>query len=313
VIQREQAQKAIESLKPVAPQPSPSATPRTWKGPLETNHFVIDLDPKSGAINRLQNKKTSREWAANSNLLGLFSYQTLSQADYDRFFASYIKTTADWAFKDFGKPNIERFLARSQEWLPTLVDLHLEEATAFHRVIATLNINDEDALDSGRAAFPRRIYIELVLPHAEPIIHLNVYCFDKAATRMPEALWLSFNPVAPIEGAWPSTSPSASPSAYLTLDKSGEAISPFEVVDSGNRHMHAVSDGFTYKDGPHTFMVETLDAPVVALGEKTPLLFSNAQPDLSKGIHSNLFNNAWGTNYIMWYGEDMRFRYVVRP
>jgi hypothetical protein len=29
-------------------------------------------------------------------------------------------------------------------------------------------------------------------------------------------------------------------------------------------------------------------------------------------VHCNLFNNAWGTNYIMWYGEDMRFRFVIR-
>jgi hypothetical protein len=300
-----QAQKAIDSLKPIVPQPTPGATPHGWKGPLETAHFVIDLDPQSGAINRLQNKKTGREWATKTNLLGLFSYQTLSQADYDPFFASYIKSTADWAFKDFGKPNISKFGARSEEWQPTLIDLHLEETPESHRIIASLKIDAQEALDSGRAAFPRRIYIELLLPHAEPVVLLNLYCFDKAPSRMPEALWLSFNPVAPYEKPWPSTS--------LTLDKSGEAISPFEVVNSGNRHMHAVSDGVTYKDGPHTFTLETLDAPVVALGEKTPLLFSNAQPDLSKGIHSNLFNNAWGTNYIMWYGEDMRFRYKLRP
>jgi hypothetical protein len=50
----------------------------------------------------------------------------------------------------------------------------------------------------------------------------------------------------------------------------------------------------------------------VALGERTPLLFSNEQPDLSRGIHSCLYNNAWGTNYIMWFGEDARFRYEVR-
>ncbi len=55
--------------------------------------------------------------------------------------------------------------------------------------------------------------------------------------------------------------------------------------------------------------METIDAPVVALGERMPLFFSNSQPDLSAGIHSSLFNNAWGTNYIMWYAEDMRFRY----
>jgi len=25
-----------------------------------------------------------------------------------------------------------------------------------------------------------------------------------------------------------------------------------------------------------------------------------------------LFNNAWGTKYVQWYGEDMRFRFIVR-
>jgi len=42
------------------------------------------------------------------------------------------------------------------------------------------------------------------------------------------------------------------------------------------------------------------------------LYFSNVQPDLSSGVHCNLFNNAWGTNYIMWFGEDMQFRFVIR-
>jgi hypothetical protein len=76
--------------------------------------------------------------------------------------------------------------------------------------------------------------------------------------------------------------------------------------------MHSLSKGFEYRQAGQTFAVETLDAPVVALGERTPLLFSNTQPDLSTGIHSCLFNNAWGTNYIMWYAEDMRFRYVLK-
>ena len=76
--------------------------------------------------------------------------------------------------------------------------------------------------------------------------------------------------------------------------------------------MHALSKGFGYKDEKGSLFVETLDAPVVTLGVKTPLCFSNVQPDLSAGIHCNLFNNAWGTNYIMWFGEDMRFRFVIR-
>jgi hypothetical protein len=50
---------------------------------------------------------------------------------------------------------------------------------------------------------------------------------------------------------------------------------------------------------------------LIALGDKSPLNFSRAQADLSRGVHCNLFNNAWGTNYVMWFGEDMRFRFVL--
>jgi hypothetical protein len=294
---REQARQALDALKPVIPLPIASAFPHTWKGALETPHFVLDFDPETGAISRLQNKQSGREWAAKANPIALFSYQTLSQADYDRFFANYIVSKADWAFKDFGKPNIEKFGARSQTWLPKLTDLHLEETPKLHRIIATLAIDDREAIQSGVAAFPRQIYLEVVLPRDEPLLHLNLSCFQKPATRMPEALWLTFNPVAHTPKGW-------------SLEKSGEAISPLEVVASGNRHMHAVS-GFSYREGAHRLSVEALDAPIVALGDRTPLGFANAQPELSKGIHSNLYNNAWGTNYLMWYGEDMSFRYVL--
>ena len=138
-----------------------------------------------------------------------------------------------------------------------------------------------------------------MLPKSEPVIHLNLSCFQKPATRFPEALWLTFNPIAEDQNGW-------------TLDKSGEQISPFDVAASGNRHMHSLAKGFEYRHAGHSFAVETLDAPVVALGERTALLFSNTQPDLTAGIHSCLFNNTWGTNYIMWYAEDMRFRYILR-
>ncbi|MGH9626710.1 MAG: DUF5054 domain-containing protein, partial [Bryobacteraceae bacterium] len=89
-------------------------------------------------------------------------------------------------------------------------------------------------------------------------------------------------------------------------------VSPFDVVRGGNRHMHAITDQIRYRDEQGSFSVETLDAPVVALGEQSPIYFSNAQPDLANGIHFSLFNNGWGTNYIQWFGEDMRFRFTLK-
>jgi hypothetical protein len=299
---RDQATQAIASLKPTPPRTEPIA--RTETGQIDATHFTLALDAQTGAIIKLRNKQSGREWASNLSPLALFTYQTLSQADYDRFIASYITLKADWALKDFGKPNIGKFGAVSQEWQPKLVDMIRETTPDGHRILNTLQIEDETALQSGRAAYPLQIRMELLLPNSEPVIHLTFSLSRKSPTRLPEALWLTFNPTPPPNG-WHSEN--------VALDKSGESISPNEVVANGNRHMHAVTKQFTYHFDSNTLSIEPLDAPLIALGERTPIGFSNDQPDLSKGIHSNLCNNAWGTNYIMWYGEDMRFRYILRP
>ncbi|MGD0157873.1 MAG: DUF5054 domain-containing protein [Terracidiphilus sp.] len=295
---REQAQTAVRNLEAIPPRLT-HASPHPVGSEIETTHFIVGIDPKSGAVHRLRNKKSRREWASSERPLALFSYQTLSQQDYSRFFDSYVISGADWAKKDFGKPNIERFGAESRVWLPSVADLQVEEDQQGYRLLARLEIDDPESLRSGRASFPQKMYLEMLLPKAEPVIRLNFSWFQKPATRLPEALWLSFHPIASDPTGW-------------MLEKSGEPVSPLDVVRSGNRHMHAVSKGFGYKDESGAFLIETLDAPVVALGIKSPLYFSNRQPDLSAGVHCNLFNNAWGTNYVMWFGEDMHFRFLLR-
>jgi Domain of unknown function (DUF5054) len=294
---RIEAQKAIDAFRP-APPSVPAKTQEAGKA-IETAHFILAIDPHTGAIAQLRNKTTEREWANPQKPLALAAYQTLSKEDYDRFIKSYLTTTADWAFKDFGKPNIERFGAQSRTWFPAAASVNVEETSSAHRILIQPRFDDDKAFQAGQASFPRKVFIEIVLPKAQPEIHLTLSWFEKPPTRLPEALWLTFNPAVAGQKGW-------------TLDKSGEAVSPFDVVESGNRHMHALDGGFSYREGAMEFAVQTLDAPLVALGERTPLLFSNDQPDLNRGIHSCLYNNAWGTNYIMWYGEDARFRYVLK-
>ncbi|HEX4309739.1 MAG TPA: DUF5054 domain-containing protein [Acidobacteriaceae bacterium] len=294
---RDEARAAMASLAPKLPSPAGDVHPAAE--PIETEHFLVHIDPATGAIHRLKNKQTGREWASPQHPLALFCYQTLSQQDYQQFLASYLITKADWAQKDFGKPNIERFGAVNQTWSPRLDEVRVGHDGETHRITARLHIEDAEALKNGRAAFPRTLILELLLPEAESVVHLNFHCMDKAATRMPEAMWLTFNPAVSDPNGW-------------TMDKSGQPVSPFDVVTAGGRHQHAVMTGFAFSDAQGTFQVETLDAPLIALGERSPLNFSRSQPDLSNGIHCGLFNNGWGTNYIMWFGEDMRFRFVLR-
>ncbi len=294
---RTEARTTIEALAPKEPHLAGAQLHRPEQT-LETEQFLVALDPATGAIRQLRNKSTGTDWADPAHPLALLTYQTLSPADYSRFFANYIISTADWAKKDFGKPNIERFGAESREWHPAVTRLDVAEDAEGHHLLAQLAIHDPESVAAGRASFPESSFLELMFPRNEPVVQIEISWFRKPATRMPEALWFTFNPNVADPRGW-------------TMDKSGETISPLDVVVAGSRHLHAVTTGFGYQYEGHSFRIETLDAPLIAIGERSALNFSREQPDLSSGIHCSLFNNAWGTNYIMWFGENMRFRFVL--
>jgi hypothetical protein len=290
---RAQAVARLAKLKPVVPGTDGLNVFHVSKD-LATAHFTVGVDEKTGAIRRLRAK--GREWASAEHPLALFSYQTLSAEDYAKFMASYVTSKADWAPQDFGKPNIEHFGARSRTWTPALTNCWAGENEDGHRLLARLKIDDAAAEKSGVTAWPEKMYLELSFPKNEPVMKIAFYCFGKTANRLPEAMWLTFQPDAAEASGW-------------SMDKSDCRIDPLMVVRGGNRHMHAVSRRISYQN---SFSIDTLDAPVVALGEKSPIYFSKDQPDVSKGVHFSLYNNAWGTNYIQWFGEDLRFRFEVR-
>jgi hypothetical protein len=164
-------------------------------------------------------------------------------------------------------------------------------------VVLELAIEDPKAVATGNVAWPAQIFLEAWLPDQEARIDLRVVTLGKIENRMPEALWLTFAPAGP--DGW-------------SLEKVGQLIDPLDVVSGGGRAMHAVSGAVRCqgKQGA-TLGIDSLDAPVVALGERSPLNFTRQQPDLSKGAHFSLFNNAWGTNYLQWCGGDWAFRFTL--
>jgi hypothetical protein len=294
---RAEATERIQHLAPVAPRLEVMRRHRAGDL-IKTKHFELALDPQTGAISSLQSKKTGHYWASPSNPLALFYYQTLSKGDFDRFIADYLVLHPKWAETDLGKLNIQRFGAESRTWFPVLADCRHSSDAKGHKILAQLKIDDPEVEKTGRVAWPKNMYLELMLPDAEPVVEINFSWFGKAANRMPEAFWLSFQPAFSDPHGW-------------LLGKSGSLISPFDVVTGGNRSMHAVLDGLHYKGPEGALRIEALDAPVVALGERHPWYFTRNLPDLAKGFHFSLFNNAWGTNYVQWFGEDMRFRFRI--
>ncbi len=293
----QEARKRLETLEPSPPRNSGFRP--VSPGTFDTSFFEVGFEPGTGAINFLRDKKTGRQWAGKGHLLGLFSYEVFSQVDYDRFWDQYIvnkEQTEEWSRPDFTKPGIAAHLNEHTTWSPGLSELYYRQDETAHHFLLELTAPTEAA----NFGCPKDLTLEISFELDEPVINFILQWSGKTACRLPEALWFSFCPQIMEPAGW-------------RMEKLGELISPLEVVSRGNRALHAVGKGLTcFEAGKFTLEIITLDAPLVAPGEPSLVNFNNQQPNLEKGMHFNLFNNVWGTNFRMWYEEDARFRFSLK-
>jgi len=222
--------------------------------------------------------------------LGLFTYQVFSQRDYERWYRTYAvnhAATSTWARPDFTKFGYERVRGvRARRWPARLTALHVDPRAEAPRVIATLRGDPDAVRDYG---CPAELSIEWTLPCGFAPMRCTVQGFGKRASRIPEAAWFSFVPRVTRPHDW-------------RLVKMGEPVDPRRVVARGNRHLHAIERAV------HPGMtIVNHHAPVVALERATLLEFRQQRPDLRHGLHWNLLNNVWGTNFVQWTDDDVRF------
>ena len=267
---------------------------------FENEHLALRFDPEHGSLTYLRDKRSGRVWADGAPGLALFRYQTFSADDYLRYWQRYCVRKREWQIQswartDLTKPGLEATGAGHRWWLPRLERLFAGEDDGGIHLLAELSLDEESWTTYGA---PRSATLEVTLPRQKPALDLTLQWFDKPACRMSEALWLSFVPIGTQSKGW-------------LLDKMGQAVSPLDVVRNGNRHLHAVDSGMSYRDARGGLRLETLDAPLVAPGEPALVEFRNRQPRLSQGMHVNLYNNVWTTNFRLWYEDDARFRFVL--
>ena len=126
-------------------------------------------------------------------------------------------------------------------------------------------------------------------------VAIKLIPLDKAATRLPEAMWVGFSPPQQQHEVW-------------SVDKMGTRVAFNETVKNGSRYLHGVASGVSLGTRPKTkhsqprFVVRSVDTALVApkLQAEIPL-FEAGAPDDTGGIAYNLFNNGWLCNYVIWY------------
>jgi hypothetical protein len=294
--QPEIAEERLAKLKPVPAEKSDFTKLSKDELVFDTPFYSFRVDPLAGGIIQLKDKNSGIEWAGNRQPLFQYAYQTFSKEDYDRFLNQYLTQKVGWALSDFGKPGQEIAGAVSKTWLPVVRDIFMKLDAQGTTLLIDLIMTNENNLAVGGS--PRTITSELFFPNEKKEIQATLKWFNKPAYRLPEASWFSFIPSID-NGDW-------------ILDKMNQPVHFRNVVKNGNRKLHAILRDVHFENKKQKCSVESLDAALVAPGERNLLNFDNRLPEAKDGIHFCLHNNVWGTNFMMWFDDDMKYRFTFK-
>lgn len=269
---------------------------RAWNGnEIANDRLQLGVNRETGALSGLT--VDGIEWADADHAWFRPLYQVIGANDYDRFYNAYNprpEQTAAWALPDFTKPGLESVLADGRDWYATATTWSIRDLETGTEIRCEMMFDDEACRDYGA---PARVTQTFHLPSAGATVQATLCWEGKQACRIPEALWWCCRP-AGLKGAdWGYT-------------KLGHEIDPCDVVEDGNRHLHAVERVACAANG-NSFTVVPLDSALVAPGEPKLLQFGQPDPRFEDGIHFNLLNTAWGTNFPMWSEEPGRARVAV--
>jgi hypothetical protein len=143
----------------------------------------------------------------------------------------------------------------------------------------------------------------------------DVVQINKRPTRLPEAGFFSFTPAVA----------AAHPTGWR-LEVLGSSMDPTDVLGSGPGgydHNHTVYGGSPHLRGvaavtwtgaqkshggsaaaeapAPSFKLASADVPIVSTGVASPFISPrNGPPDMRGGVHYNIFQNLWNTNYVLW-------------
>lgn len=302
---REQAERALAALRPPAEadaapaeadgKPVAAGMPIAAGQEIHLGRYTIRLGD-DGAIISLVDEQGA-QWAGPDHRLGAYRYQTFDERDEARWLAQYCRdldATGFWAIPDQSKPglHIAGTACAAQEFSPHLVAASLYRQSGADLLQVRL-VMPEAA--SERWGAPRRLRLSYRVRHDERRIGIELDVLDREASRLPEASWFGFRPLG-VDGDW-------------RMDILGIAVDPRRVVSRGNRSLHAVAS--VECRGSRRFLLHTLDAPLVAMGRPQLLSFTNSAAQPEDGLNVNLHNNVWGTNFRMWFDEDLRYRFDV--
>jgi hypothetical protein len=222
------------------------------------------------------------------------SYQTYDSLDFERFKSDYIRPDCGWGQVEFGKPGLNKSGSVSATVKADVVRQIQQPEKQGTRIITDLAFPEYKGID--KRVYPEKMQVNTLLYKGGKKADVALTIYKKPAVRLPETYWLSFN---------------ADNIRSIVAEKVGERVDLLDVVVRGNRQMHGIDRYVDLITSKGTIRIWSKEAFLVNVGEARGLGYSVNKPDINGGIHFDLNNNLWDTNFSMWNEGSLTYHFTV--
>ncbi|HAB41684.1 MAG TPA: DUF5054 domain-containing protein [Porphyromonadaceae bacterium] len=254
---------------------------------------------KSPAVAKSKKVSADSDWNISlltDNLLKVAGvrYRMFDSKDYDSYLDRYLRARYGWALDDLGKTGLDKSGAVSANIGAREVSRSVTKEKNGTRTVSELQFPATDSVDSR--VYPEKIIVNTFAHKNGRKADIELTVVNKPAVRLPEAYWLSF---------------SADGINGIVAEKTGRRVDILDVVEKGNRRMHGIDRYVDMMTSHGTIRIWSKDAFLVNIGSADGLDYSTSMPDTAGGIHFNLSNNLWDTNFSMWNEGSLTYRFTV--
>eukprot|EP01079_Euglenida_sp_SAG-EU17-18_P006387 gene6387-1139_t len=284
-----------------------------------------------GALSQL--KILGSDWASPARPIGQLLYQTFTNEDYNVFLDDFAVRLGDQGIwpnhteshsdcrytpgqadnmncGNFRRPNMTSAKPVHRSLSPTLVALWYRQSGEPGRCtfIAQANFPAEPQANAGA---PQSLFTTISI--AQTRLSFDVVWLEKRPTRLAESFFFTFNPDVSSDGWFLDVLGSRVNATDVVALKGGTDL---DSVYGGSPHLRG-AEAVTWKGDQGQVRLTSLDVPIVCVGKPTPFTTPrNEPPDMAFGVHFNLYQNIWNTNYILWYpylddDKNSRFRFEM--
>lgn len=222
------------------------------------------------------------------------SYQMYDATDYQHYLDNYLRAHYGWALADIGKPGLDKSKAVSVSLPAQTIKQEVRKEKKGIRTVSELVFPERPGVD--RQVYPEKMYVDVLEYRNGKKAEVTLTIKDKPAVRLPEAYWLSFN---------------TDDILSVVAEKVGERVDLFDVVEKGNRQQHGIDRYVDLVTSSGTIRIWSEAAFLVNVGEARGINYSLEYPDKKGGVHFNLSNNLWNTNFRMWNEGSLTYRFTI--